>query len=245
MRALCLSVVTAVVFAGCGSGASGGGTGGVPAASGGQMAHGGHTGTGGVAGASASGGSGTGGTIAASGGAGGRGGATSASGGVVGAGGGGSSGSGGVSGAGGTGGRGGAGGRAGEGGAGGSTGMACGGLLAQVCDADQFCDFGGTCGAGDHTGRCQPRQVGGGLCAPSPVCGCDGKTYPTACNAHQAGTDIMPTNACITGNGGTGAPCAGDTDCATGFKCCNTTGSVASAIACRQVAAGSQCPALP
>lgn len=245
MRVLCLSVVMVVAFAGCGSsGGGGGGTGGGASASGGQTAQGGHAGTGGVAGASASGGSGAGGMIA---GDGGRGGAPSASGGSGAHGGGsggvggGGAGGGGAVGSGGAG----AGGRAGSGGAGGSAGMVCGGLLAHVCDADQWCDFGGTCGAGDQTGMCQPRQIGGGLCAPAPVCGCDGKTYPTACNAHQAGTDTMPTNACIPGNGGAGAPCAADTDCASGFKCCNTNGSVASAIACRQVAAGSQCPALP
>jgi hypothetical protein len=132
------------------------------------------------------------------------------------------------------------------GGAGGSSGSVCGGLLARTCDANEWCDFGdGSCGSGDRTGVCQPRAIGGGACAPSPVCGCDGKTYSNACNAHQAGMDTMKTNACIPGNGGSGAPCGDDGDCATGFKCCMTGGALGSPIACRQVAAGSQCPLLP
>jgi len=115
-----------------------------------------------------------------------------------------------------------------------------------VCSADQYCRFpDGSCGVADQTGTCQPRQVGGIICAPSAVCGCDGKTYANACTAHQAGTDTMATNACISGNGGDGATCAADTDCAAGFKCCTAGGYVGAPIACRQVAAGSQCPALP
>ena len=31
----------------------------------------------------------------------------------------------------------------------------------------------------------------------------------------------------------------------TGFKCCVTGGAVGSPIACRQIPAGGQCPALP
>jgi len=241
MRTLCLWMVMAVVVVGCGSsgggGGNSGGAGGATSGTGGQGGQAGRAGTGGAAGATATGGSsGAGGTVSHSGGAGGHGGTTSATGG---------SGSGGAGGKGGAGGGGGGhGGGMGSGGNGGS-GMVCGGLQGRVCGTDQWCDFNGTCGAGDQTGMCQPQQVGGALCAPSPVCGCDGKTYPSACSAHLAGMDTMPTNACITGNGGAGAPCAVDTDCATGFKCCITGGTVSSPIACRQVAAGSQCPALP
>jgi len=267
MRVLCLCVVTAVAFAGCSSSGGGGGTGGAggaPSATGGQGGHAGQPGSGGGAGASATGGAGGG--SAGSGGAGvsghaGNGGATSSGGrggaaGNGGAGGkpggggsgghGGSGGSDGSGGQGGTGGRGGSNGQGGGGGGQGGSGMVCGGLLGRVCNADQVCHFSdGSCGAGDQTGICEPRQVGGVACAASPVCGCDGKTYPNACTAFRAGTDIMATNACIPGNGGADAPCAADTDCATGFKCCSTGGNVMSPIACRQVATGSQCPALP
>jgi len=178
------------------------------------------------------------------GGRGGNGGTASSNGGSLGSGGHGATG-GASAGSGGAGGKVAAGGGGAGGGHGGS-GVVCGGLLGRGCDTDQFCLFrDGSCGAGDQTGTCQPRQVGGVACAPGPVCGCDGKSYPNACTAHQAGTDTTATNGCITGSGAAGAPCGADSDCATGLKCCPTGGNVGSPIACRQVTAGSQCPALP
>jgi hypothetical protein len=77
------------------------------------------------------------------------------------------------------------------------------------------------------------------------VCGCDNKSYASECSAHRHGIDTTGSRACITGNGGTGAPCGADTDCQTGFKCCVAGGAIGSPIACTQVAAGGQCPALP
>ena len=84
-----------------------------------------------------------------------------------------------------------------------------------------------------------------GFDCSTPVCGCNGNAYASACSAHQAGVDTMAADSCFAGNGGAGAPCSADTDCATGFKCCTTSGAVGSSIACKQVAAGAQCPAVP
>jgi hypothetical protein len=57
--------------------------------------------------------------------------------------------------------------------------------------------------------------------------------------------DTVSSKSCIPGNGGTDAPCAQDADCMSGYKCCATVGVFGSPIACRQVAAGAACPALP
>jgi hypothetical protein len=100
----------------------------------------------------------------------------------------------------------------------------------------------GQCGAGDQQGQCA--LAGGALCIQQPVCGCDSKTYSSACAAHQNGVDTMSTTSCIPGNGGTGAPCGQDSDCMSGYKCCVTGGAAGSPIACRNVGTGA-CPALP
>ena len=131
-------------------------------------------------------------------------------------------------------------------GSGGGTGAVCGGLLGLTCGVSQWCDFpGGTCGAGDQQGQCSPRET----CTPTDcsnvVCGCDGHSYCNACLAHSRGLDTTDTRSCIPGNGGAGIPCAADTDCRTGFKCCRGCGAVDCPIACTQVVTGGQCPALP
>jgi hypothetical protein len=136
----------------------------------------------------------------------------------------------------------GTGGHAGGGGAGGA-GTVCGGIAGVTCGLGTFCSFSnGQCGAGDQQGQCT--LAGGALCPQQPVCGCDGKTYATACAAHENGVDIMSTTSCIPGNGGANAPCGQDSDCMSGYKCCVTGGAVGSPIACRNVGTGS-CPALP
>lgn len=186
------------------------------------------------------GGAGTGGAPGTGGGAGGQaGGATGGHGaGGTGVDGGGAGGSG----LGGGAGDGGAAGSVGGGGAGGA-GTVCGGIAGLTCGLGEFCDFGnGQCGAGDQQGQCAP--AGGAICAQQPVCGCDGRTYVSACAAHDNGVDTMSTTSCIPGNGGTGAPCGHDSDCMSGYKCCVTGGTVGSPIACRDVGTGS-CPALP
>jgi hypothetical protein len=121
-------------------------------------------------------------------------------------------------------------------------GAVCGGIAGLTCGLEQFCNFGdGQCGANDQQGHCE--LGGGGLCPPKVVCGCDGNTYSSACQAYANGFDIMSTTSCIPGNGGTDAPCGADTDCMSGYKCCVTGGRAGSPIACRQVSGA--CPALP
>jgi hypothetical protein len=213
------------------AGSAGGHGGGVAGAGGGVAGQGG--GAGGRAGNSGGGGkAGAGGGQAGSGG----GGKAGAGGGQAGSGGGGKAGAGGGA-AGGPGG-------GGSGGTAGLSGTVCGGLRGAQCSTAEWCDFGGNCGVADQSGVCQTRDATGFDCA-SPVCGCDGKTYSSACSAHQAGEDTMATPSCIPGNGGAGAPCGADTDCASGFKCCATGGAVGLPIACRQIPAGGLCPALP
>jgi hypothetical protein len=225
----------------CGSVSStndGGGGGGAGGSAGGHG--GGAAGAGGGVTGSGGGPAGHGGGSAGAGGRGG--GAAGAGGGAAGAGGG----AGGQAGNSGGGGKGGAGGSAagGSGGGGGVSGTVCGGLRGAQCSTLEWCDFGGNCGVADQSGVCQTRDATGFDCS-SPVCGCDGKTYSSACSAHEAGEDTMATKSCIAGNGGAGAPCGADTDCSSGFKCCVTGGAVGSPIACRQVPSGGVCPALP
>ena len=66
----------------------------------------------------------------------------------------------------------------------------CGGWVGDTCLADEFCDFAGPgCDWADASGRCAPRPTECPEPGGVPVCGCDGQTYLTECNAHMAGTD--------------------------------------------------------
>ena len=60
-----------------------------------------------------------------------------------------------------------------------------------------YCDYPDTmaCGATDGSGVCQPRPT---TCTKecTMVCGCDGKVYCNACEAHMAGTDDVSTTYC-------------------------------------------------
>lgn len=92
----------------------------------------------------------------------------------------------------------------GTGGSGGSTsndasGAMCGGIASIRCPEPNttYCDYDDkmTCGQGDIAGICMPRP---GACPKDcpGVCGCDGKFYCNACEAHAAGTDDAPTGSC-------------------------------------------------
>jgi hypothetical protein len=65
-----------------------------------------------------------------------------------------------------------------------------------ACGAGEHCVFApGLCGKGKKPGTCQKRP---GECHEprSPVCGCDGKTYGSECEARAAGIDLDVTGAC-------------------------------------------------
>jgi len=69
----------------------------------------------------------------------------------------------------------------------------CGGFPGTPCAPNEYCDFGTgfPCGGADNTGICKVRPE---ICSPiaGTDCGCDGKTYESACAAHANGTDVTP-----------------------------------------------------
>jgi hypothetical protein len=69
-------------------------------------------------------------------------------------------------------------------------------LLADHCDASQFCAFAlGTCGLLNQSGLCQAKPTS---CPDQhePVCGCDGVQYDSPCLALQAGVSIAFEGSC-------------------------------------------------
>ena len=73
----------------------------------------------------------------------------------------------------------------------------CGGFAGLTCDATEYCAYveGQLCGATDASAFCMARP---NACDAvlSPVCGCDGKTYPNACAAALAGFGYVSQGAC-------------------------------------------------
>jgi hypothetical protein len=78
-----------------------------------------------------------------------------------------------------------------------SPGKLCGGFAGISCDKGQYCDYpvSAHCGAGDMSGTCQPTPE---LCTTiyAPVCGCDGKTYSSACVAARSGVSVAKEGTC-------------------------------------------------
>jgi hypothetical protein len=65
-----------------------------------------------------------------------------------------------------------------------------------ACAADEYRAYEpALCGKGKRPGKCRPKPT---ACdgAAAPVCGCDGKVYPSECAAHAAGVDLDVNGRC-------------------------------------------------
>lgn len=137
---------------------------------------------------------------------------------------------------------------AGSGGVGRQPSARCGTRGGSSCAATEFCNFEPDldCGATDRGGACESKP---GVCAElhDPVCGCDGRNYTSACEAHRAGVSVASAGACARGEtcgGFAGLQCASGEFCnyeiAAGGQGCD--GKIADAAGvCAH--AGVPCPA--
>jgi hypothetical protein len=73
----------------------------------------------------------------------------------------------------------------------------CGGFAGLTCSDKQYCDYPphSSCGIADQFGTCKPRPE---FCPEiyMPVCGCNGHTYPNACQAAHSGQSVAHAGSC-------------------------------------------------
>jgi hypothetical protein len=72
----------------------------------------------------------------------------------------------------------------------------CGGIQGLTCALGQYCDLGvGACGVADAQGTCVDKPE---VCMDqyAPVCGCDGISYSTACDAAASGVNVDHSGMC-------------------------------------------------
>jgi len=115
-----------------------------------------------------------------------------------------------------------------------------------ICDVDdasgcadgELCRFYAGCGLDGRVGLCEPTpdECDGGC---PQVCGCDGETYCSACEAARSGTSVLREGACDAPSFG---PCASADDCE-GGQWCDFGGCPAEGDGeCRPLGAPADCP---
>lgn len=77
------------------------------------------------------------------------------------------------------------------------TGRTCAGIAALKCGGGDYCRM--------EPGQCRTVADAGGICTPRPricpkiympVCGCDGRTYASSCEAAAAGASVSAIGQC-------------------------------------------------
>jgi hypothetical protein len=81
-------------------------------------------------------------------------------------------------------------GRPGDGGVAADAALVCG----PPCPSGQYCDT--PLGMCSGPGTCAPILTMPGVCNDVIVCGCDGRQYPTPCDAERAGVSIAEIGPC-------------------------------------------------
>jgi hypothetical protein len=85
----------------------------------------------------------------------------------------------------------------------GACSVTCGGPDALPCPAGQYCKAAdGLCSTATSTGTCDLPPTSCDTAPSSPVCGCDGKTYPSLCAAQAASVSVAATGDCTCGGAG-------------------------------------------